>query len=206
MGPPGSGKGTQSDLLVDSYGYVKISTGDLVRDEITSQSKLGKDIERTVASGSLVDDETIVSLFQNKLFANIGAPFIADGFPRTVSQAVFLKAMLKEYAIDDPLVVFFQLSLEAAEGRILSRRHCGMCGASISVAQNASEVCHHCGNANLLQRSDDSLSIIQKRYAIYESEIDLLLQFYADSVVKIDADQPVEKITTDLLSLGGIVT
>ena len=113
IAPPAAGKGTQSDLLISKYGYEHISTGDLLRNEIKSGSDLGKELDSMMKSGSLISDEIVNKLLINAL-SNITKPFILDGYPRTISQALKLDEILASLNKSVDVVVYLDVEEELA--------------------------------------------------------------------------------------------
>ena len=108
IAPPAAGKGTQSELLISKYGYEHISTGDLLRNEIKSGSDLGKELDSMMKSGSLISDEIVNRLLINAL-SNITKPFILDGYPRTISQALKLDEILASLNKSVDVVVYLDV-------------------------------------------------------------------------------------------------
>jgi len=122
FGPPGSGKGTQSQKLIEKYKLIHLSTGDLLRAEISGGTDLGKNAKRFIDNGILVPDEVVIGMIENKIKANKNAPgFIFDGFPRTVPQATSLDHMCKENDIKIDALVFLQVDVEELTLRIAER-------------------------------------------------------------------------------------
>ncbi|WP_163718438.1 adenylate kinase [Mangrovibacterium lignilyticum] len=118
FGPPGAGKGTQAEFLIESFGLVHLSTGDLLRNEIASSTPLGVEAKRYMDNGELVPDSVVIGMIKNKLEANTDAKgFIFDGFPRTVAQAEALDQLLN--ANGTP--VSAMLSLEVAKEELIAR-------------------------------------------------------------------------------------
>lgn len=118
FGPPGAGKGTQSDLIVEKYNLIHISTGDLLRAEMKAQTELGKVAAAKIEKGELVSDDIVIGMIKNKLAANLDAKgFIFDGFPRTTAQAEALDVLLKEVNMS----VSCMLSLEVDTPELLKR-------------------------------------------------------------------------------------
>ncbi|MDR1761536.1 MAG: adenylate kinase [Bacteroidales bacterium] len=118
FGPPGAGKGTQSDLIVEKYGLIHISTGDLLRAEIKAQTELGKVAAAKIEKGELVSDDIVIGMIKNKIAANLDAKgFIFDGFPRTTAQAEALDMLLQEVNMS----VSCMLSLEVDTPELLKR-------------------------------------------------------------------------------------
>ncbi|MDD5732815.1 MAG: adenylate kinase [Bacteroidales bacterium] len=121
-GPPGSGKGTLAKLMIDKFGFVHLSTGDMLRNEIGLGSPLGKEVESILARGDLVSDQIVISLIANNVKANPGAcGFLFDGFPRTLPQAEALDDFLEKTG--HPLTLMIQLEVDDAvcEMRLLRR-------------------------------------------------------------------------------------
>ena len=131
FGPPGAGKGTQSDKIVKDYEMFKLSTGDLLREEIKEQSVLGKKIEEIVNSGKLVSDDIMNTLVDkivsNKKYQN---NIIFDGYPRNLGQAKNLEKILKKNSQKINLVISLKVSLESIVKRITGRLICSKCGAT----------------------------------------------------------------------------
>jgi adenylate kinase len=118
FGPPGSGKGTQSEKVIEKYGLMHISTGDLLREEVAAQTELGKQAKAIMDTGELVSDMIVIGMIRNKLEENQDGPgFIFDGFPRTVDQARELRKALTDY--DDRVGVM--ISLEVPRGELVKR-------------------------------------------------------------------------------------
>lgn len=118
FGPPGSGKGTQSEKLIETHGLVHLSTGNILREEIAAGTALGKEARRYMDNGQLVPDEVVIGMIRSALSANPGAKgFLFDGFPRTVAQAEALDELLREYGAGIDLV----LALEVGEDELVTR-------------------------------------------------------------------------------------
>ncbi|HOB25635.1 MAG TPA: adenylate kinase [Bacilli bacterium] len=186
VAPPGAGKGTQSTLLVEKYGYDHISTGDLLRNETASGSKLGNEITTIMKSGSLVSDEIVLELLKNKLEtidANKG--FILDGFPRNINQAKELDSMLDNLDMKLDHVLYLEVSKEEAKHRVLGRISCPKCGR---VYNKYSDVlkpmvggkCDHCGT-DLVSRTDDNEETFNNRFDTYLLNTEPLLKYYEES-------------------------
>lgn len=122
FGPPGAGKGTQGKLLIEQYQLVFISTGDLLRQHVKSQSELGKQAQQYMTNGDLVPDELVLNMVEEKIEANRGARgFLFDGFPRTVNQAKALDQKLAEHDLQMDLVISLVVPEEEIMRRILKR-------------------------------------------------------------------------------------
>ncbi len=179
IAPPSAGKGTQSAILVD-MGYVHISTGDMLREEINKKSEIGLKVESIMQSGKLVSDDIVYELLKNKL-TNINKSFILDGFPRTLNQAEMLDKLFKELNISDYEVIYLDITLEDALERALGRLTCE-CGASYS--KNIKEfkpkvegICDKCGK-KLIARSDDNEESFKVRFQTFMENTLPIKEFY----------------------------
>ncbi|MFC2129366.1 adenylate kinase [Bacteroidota bacterium] len=122
FGPPGSGKGTQAEKLIEKYNLIHISTGDLLRSEVEAQTDLGMQAKAIMDKGELVSDEIVTGMIQKKLAANKNAPgFIFDGFPRTVEQARELRNTLVDHRTKVNMVISLQVEREELMARLLKR-------------------------------------------------------------------------------------
>ena len=116
IAPPAAGKGTQSELLVNNYGYTHISMGDLLREVVASGSELGLKLKEIIDSGALVDDDLTIELIRNKLKELNGKPFIVDGFPRTFYQSQEFAKVLDELQINNYVAILLNLVKESRVG------------------------------------------------------------------------------------------
>jgi len=173
LGPPGSGKGTQAEKLSKEFNILKISTGDILRDAVHSNTELGRRVKEYLLKGRLVPDEIILDLMSQKL-GNLKG-FILDGFPRTLPQAIGL-----EKRTDIDFVVAFVLPNTTVISRLSKRRVCIKCGAVYSLDANPplrKNICDRCGS-KLRIRDDDKKSTIRKRFLVYKRETKPLEDFY----------------------------
>ena len=184
MGPPGSGKGTQSQLLVERYGIPQISTGDLLRSSLARGTEYGRRAKAAMDSGQLVADEIVLGIFRERLAEGDAAHgFILDGFPRNLAQAEALSAMLA--AIDSPLdaVILFELDDDELIRRISGRRTCQQCGRVFNIHSappGTPPHCDRCGDKpTLLQRADDEEATVRQRLQVYERQTRPLAHYYA---------------------------
>jgi len=182
FGPPGAGKGTQSDKIVTDYKMFKLSTGDLLRAEIKEQSELGKKIEKIVNTGKLVSDDIINSLVDkivsDKRYQN---NIIFDGYPRNLDQAHNLEKILKKNSQKINLVISLKASLESIIKRITGRVVCSKCGTIYNEFFNpppkkAKTDC--CNIETLKKRNDDSDEVARKRFNTYQESTEPVLKFY----------------------------
>lgn len=202
LGAPGSGKGTQSQRLVELHGIPQISTGDLLRAHVREGTELGQRAKAVMDAGQLVDDATILGMVQERLAQPDAAKgFILDGFPRTIAQAEGLEAMLR--TIGQPLdaVILFDVDKDLLVKRISGRRSCQTCGRIFNVHTAPPSVPPPCGGRcetpPLIQRPDDNEATVSKRIEVYEAQTAPLIKFYAQKQLlrSIDADAPLEQVT-----------
>ncbi|HSB43470.1 MAG TPA: adenylate kinase [Nitrospira sp.] len=181
LGAPGVGKGTQADKVAAQYGVLKISTGDLLREAVRNQTKLGLEAKGYMDQGKLVPDSVVIGLVRDKLAdPSYAKGFILDGFPRTVPQAEELGKVLNERGFRLDRVINFQVSREDVVKRLSGRRSCPKCQATYHVDFAPSKkggLCDRCGEA-LIQRSDDQREAIETRLRVYEEQTAPLISFY----------------------------
>jgi adenylate kinase len=178
LGPPGAGKGTQAVQMARDHGVPKISTGDMLRDAVTSGSELGRQVKETVARGQLVSDDLIVELVRRRLADDDArGGFVLDGFPRTVAQAKALDGLLD----GSPLtVVEIRVPDEELVRRVRGRRICESCGTTVSAFDgepSEAQACRVCGG-RLIQRSDDSEGVVRDRLTVYWRETQPMIGYY----------------------------
>ena len=177
IAPPAAGKGTQSQMLKEKYGYVHISTGDLLRAEIASGSELGCEVKNIIDKGNLVSDELMIDIIKSKLTEIKGKPFILDGFPRTLNQAESLDGILD----DNYETIYLELSREDAVKRIEGRLTCS-CGKSYNMNDEALKakvagICDICGK-ELVKRDDDNAQAFIVRYDNFLNNTKVLIDYY----------------------------
>ena len=206
IAPPAAGKGTQSKFLVDKYGYIHISTGDLLREEINNKTTLGMQINEIISEGKLVDDLMVLELLKNKLISiiSLNKPFIIDGFPRTSNQAVMLEESLNELGINDYKVIYMDLDYENAVKRVLGRIICPNCGKSYndqipSLMPKENGVCDSC-KSPLEKRTDDTEETFKTRFDTYISNTKPIIDYYKglNKLINIDASKEAEDIFKDI--------
>jgi adenylate kinase len=201
LGAPGSGKGTQSQLLVKAYGIPQISTGDLLREAVAKGTELGLRAKAAMDSGKLVDDATVLGMIRERTAKPDAAKgFILDGFPRNIAQAEALKDMLGVLGTPLEAVVLMNVDLGILFKRLTGRRVCQVCGRVFNVYTSppgAAEHSKECGDAHrLIQRPDDKEEVIGKRLEVYEAQTKPLIKYYeaAGLLRVVDADADVDTV------------
>ncbi len=180
FGPPGAGKGTQADNLVKNHNLHKISTGDLLREEIKKKSELGNKINIIINKGSLVSDDIIDSLVENVISnTSYQNRMIFDGYPRNLNQAKKLDFLLKKYNQKIFSVINLRVDNNVVSKRILGRLVCLKCGSVFNKFFNPPLKSNHkCDSKNLVVRSDDNEETIKNRFITYDKETVPILNYY----------------------------
>jgi len=207
LGAPGSGKGTQSQRLVERLGIPQVSSGDLLRAAVARGTELGRRAKEAMDGGRLVDDSLVLQMIRERLGAgDTRRGFILDGFPRTLAQAEALERLLRD--LTQPLDAVVQLEVDAAElvRRISGRRCCADCGRVFNLFTSPrtaieSELCPKTGAPHrLTQRPDDNEATVAERLRVYEEKTRPLIDFYrARGLLRvIDATGDVEEVSRRL--------
>lgn len=205
LGPPGSGKGTQSAFLVEHYQFVHLSTGDLLRDEITLQSEIGLLAKKYIDQGKYVPDDVMNSIIDSKI-SSMKDNFILDGYPRTVGQVKFLENVLQKNNRKIELVFFLTISKKTIIERLLARLVCPSCKATynnIFLPPKVDSLCDK-DKTQLIQRTDDSdqEKIIFRLNEYNESTQPLVDYFKNQGILQVvDANQSSEMIHQQLKNI-----
>ena len=214
LGPPGSGKGTQSQRLIASHGIPQISTGDLLRAAVAAQSKLGIAAKSAMDAGKLVDDQIVLGMIRERLaLPDVARGFILDGFPRNLSQAAALEELLQQVGQPLDVVVLMQVDNDELVRRIGGRRTCRNCGRVFNVFTSppaAGESCPKTGAAHdLFQRPDDNEATVAERLKVYDEKTRPLAHFYEQRglLQRINAQGELDVVTARLEAvLSGTTT
>ena len=195
LGPPGSGKGTQAQNITSEYGYVQLSTGDMLRAGCSSGSVIGLELKTVMDAGNLVSDEIVVGIVEERIFKNdCAAGYMLDGFPRNKVQAKKLDAMLtgKNQQID--IVLRLLVDDEVVVRRIAGRRFHVESGRSYNVEFNPPEIAgiDDLTGEPLTQRADDNEKVVQSRLNIYREQTEPLVKYYEEKGILV----PIEGIGT----------
>jgi adenylate kinase len=205
LGAPGSGKGTQSQRLVERHGIPQISTGDLLRAAVKNGTPLGLRAKAAMDSGKLVDDEIVLGMIRERLAEeDAQRGFVLDGFPRTLVQAGALDTMLREMGKPLDTVVLLEVDNAELTKRISGRRSCQDCGKVFNVFTSpapAGEVCPKTNEPHrLFQRSDDNETAVAERLRVYDEKTKPLVEYYSQQGLlrSIQAEGDVDEITNRL--------
>jgi adenylate kinase len=183
FGPPGSGKGTQAQFIVERYGIPQISTGDMLRAAVRAKTPLGDMAKSIMDAGGLVSDDIVLGLVKERVSLKDCVPgFILDGFPRTVPQADALISLLDGIGRKIDLVISLDVDNQELINRLSGRRTCPSCGKGYHVIYDKpvqEGVCDSCGTF-LVQRDDDSEQTVINRLKVYEQQTSSLKSYFKD--------------------------
>lgn len=191
LGPPGSGKGTQAQNITSEYGYIKLSTGDMLRAASSSGSKIGLELKAVIDGGNLVSDEIVVGIVEERIFQNdCAVGYMLDGFPRNKEQAKKLDAMLAGQNQKIDIVLRLLLKDEVVVRRIAGRRFHVESGRSYHVEFNPPEIAgkDDLTGEPLIQRADDNEEVVQSRLNIYHEQTEPLVKYYEKKGVLVSID------------------
>ena len=203
LGPPGSGKGTQGDLIEKKYGYPRISTGDILRREVQEETPLGKKAKAAMDLGDLVSDDIVVEMVKKRILRpDCRKGYVLDGFPRNVSQAQRLEKMEDNRA---EIVMDISLTEKALISRLAARRICFRCGAVYNLLVHHPRkdgLCDAC-QSKLIQRQDDRPGVIKERLRVYHRQTEPLIDYYQGKKIyhRIEGEGEIEAIFEEISSI-----
>lgn len=200
LGAPGSGKGTQAEILAKNFSLAKISLGDILRAEVKNNTPLGKEVSMYMEKGVLVPDETIKKVIENYLAKN--KDFILDGFPRNLAQAEMLDNILASLGESLTAVIYFEIEREKIIERISGRRICPKCGAVYHIKNMPPQkegVCDVCGT-ELVKRVDDNEETINKRWEVFWQLGAPLIDYYKQKglLLAVDANKEKDEVFSEI--------
>lgn len=202
IGAPGSGKGTQSRLLIEKYNFVQLSTGDVLRGAIAAKTDVGLSAKSYMDQGKLVPDEVMIALVEDFLMGQKEKSVIFDGFPRTVAQAQSLDSMLEKHASRIDKVVYFKIDPQVLVKRLTGRRTCSQCGEIYHIETKPSNKGHNCEKCggSLVHRADDKEEVIGERLAQFEKNTGPTIEFYKglNRLVEVDCMQEADVVFKEI--------
>ncbi|MDY7009407.1 MAG: adenylate kinase [Planctomycetota bacterium] len=210
MGPPGAGKGTQAKRLVEKFGMVHLSSGDILRTERSAGSELGEKLKSYMDAGELVPDDVVVEIMAGAVAKQDPQKgLLLDGFPRTVVQAEALDEQLDRLGLPLEAVLIIEADESLLVERITGRRSCPNCGRVYHV-KNIPPVkegfCDTCGT-ELIQREDDTETVVRQRLAAYRKQTEPVIDYYAAAgrkMVRLDGAAPLEQVAQQAAEALGL--
>jgi adenylate kinase len=203
LGPPGSGKGTQSLLVSEKMSIPHLSTGDVLRDEVERKTEIGNKVGNLMSSGQLVPSFLVDQIVRSRLESAEMRGCVLDGYPRTLDQAEFLYSLSLDQKI---VVIYLEIHKDALINRVLNRYTCSSCGAIYNKNLKPTAVvgvCDSCGGQEFKERSDDNIDSMQNRLDLYYDLLDKLLPFFESrgNFFKVNAEESVEKIQDNIATI-----
>jgi adenylate kinase len=197
LGPPASGKGTQSELIQRKFQIPVTSTGAILRREAKANTLVGREAGRIISKGALAPDDLVLTLVEQWLDQH-GEAFLFDGFPRTLPQAVAFEKVLQARQTPLDSAIFLEASEPTIAFRMARRLTCSNCGKVVSIGrhvQSASEPCPNCGG-KLEVRSDDNQAALALRLEEFREKSLPLIDFYSgrNLLAKVDANQEADRV------------
>jgi adenylate kinase len=205
LGAPGAGKGTQCKKIVDRFGLLHLSSGDILRQNRAEGTDLGKKAQQYMDEGVLVPDGLIIEMMGKAIDGAPESGFVLDGFPRTVNQAEKLDKYLKEHDCTIDKVVELVVPDDLVVDRITGRRSCPVCGAVYHIENMKPAVAGKCDNdgAELVGRPDDTCEVVQNRLDTYHEMTEPVKGYYSQAglVVEVAADDAPELVTQKVFEI-----
>ena len=181
LGPPGAGKGTQAKLVAEKLRVPHLSTGDMLRENVSQGTQLGRLAKPVMERGDLVPDDLILRMVEDRIARPDAANgFVFDGFPRTLPQAEALNRILERQDFGPPVVIFFRVADDILMRRLTGRRMCKVCSEIYNIYDRPSKVDGRCDvdGGELIQRADDRPEVIRERLAAYDRQTKPLVEYY----------------------------
>lgn len=209
LGPPGAGKGTQCKRIIEKYGMMHLSSGDILRAERAANTELGQKAQSYMDSGQLVPDDVIIGMMIGAMKKSSGG-YVLDGFPRTVVQGEELDKALAQVGEKIDAIVDLQVDDGILLARLTGRRSCPACGGVYhleNLKPKVDGICDKDGK-ELVQRPDDTPDVVANRLKTYHEQTAAVVGYYkgkGNAIINIDADQSVDDVTASVFKeLGGL--
>ncbi len=204
LGPPGAGKGTQAQRIVEKYGIPQLSTGDMLRAAVAAQTEVGLRAKAVMDAGKLVSDEIVIAIVAERIDqADCANGFILDGFPRTLVQADATEKMLEAKGIDLSAVVEIRVEDDILADRIAGRYTCANCGTGYhdeNLKPKVAGVCDKCGSTHFKRRPDDNRDTVKTRLQAYYKETSPLIGYYyaKGKLHSVDGMAEIDSVTAEI--------
>ena len=204
LGPPGAGKGTQARMLEEQFGFVQLSTGDLLRAAVAAGTEAGRAAKAVMEAGDLVSDEIVIAILRDRLAEpDCAKGVILDGFPRTTVQAEALDGLLAEIGQGIRAAISLEVDDAAMVTRISGRYTCGGCGEGYHdtfKVPTKPGACDKCGGTEMKRRADDNAETVEQRLRAYHAQTAPLISYYESRGVlaRVDAMAEIEAVAREL--------
>lgn len=204
LGPPGAGKGTQAQRIVEKHGIPQLSTGDMLRAAVAAQTEVGLRAKAVMDAGKLVSDDIVIAIVAERVDqADCENGFILDGFPRTLVQADATEKMLKAKGIELSAVVEIRVEDDILADRIAGRYTCANCGAGYhddNLKPAVAGVCDKCGSTHFKRRPDDNRETVKTRLQAYYKETSPLIGYYyaKEKLRSVDGMADIDSVTAEI--------
>lgn len=204
LGPPGAGKGTQAQRIVEKYGIPQLSTGDMLRAAVAAQTEVGLRAKEVMDAGKLVSDDIVIAIVAERIDQpDCENGFILDGFPRTLVQADATEKMLKAKGIELSAVVEIRVEDDILADRIAGRYTCANCGAGYhddNLKPSVTGVCDKCGSTHFKRRPDDNRDTVKTRLQAYYKETSPLIGYYyaKEKLRSVDGMAEIDSVTDEI--------
>ncbi|KAA3516043.1 adenylate kinase [Agrobacterium vitis] len=204
LGPPGAGKGTQAQRIVDKYGIPQLSTGDMLRAAVSAQTEVGKRAKAVMDAGKLVSDDIVIAIVSERIDQDdCSNGFILDGFPRTLIQADATEEMLAVKGLELSAVVEIRVEDEILADRIAGRYTCANCGTGYhdeNLKPKVEGVCDKCGSTHFKRRPDDNRDTVKTRLQAYYKETSPLIGYYyaKGKLHSVDGMAEIDQVTAEI--------
>lgn len=203
LGPPGAGKGTQAKLVASRFNVPHLSTGDMLRDNVSRGTELGLLAKPVMERGELVSDALVLRMVEERIARpDCRNGFVFDGFPRTVAQAEALDGILAKQGIGAPAVIYFNVAEDVLMRRLTGRRTCKACGEIYNIYDRPPKIDGRCDadGGELVQRADDKPEVIRERLAAYDRQTKTLVDYYRSQGVlhEVDGAASMEAVTASV--------
>jgi len=204
LGPPGAGKGTQSQRLVEKFGVPQLSTGDMLRDAVRAGTDVGKRAKAVMDAGKLVSDEIVNAIVSERIDQPDAVNgFILDGYPRTLIQADAVEQMLADKGLELDCVIELEVDDNVLVERISGRYSCAKCGTGYhdtNKKPHVAGVCDKCGSTEFKRRPDDNAETVRTRLEAYYKQTSPLIGYYyaKGKLRKVDGMADMEDVTASI--------
>ncbi len=204
LGPPGAGKGTQAQRIVEMHGIPQLSTGDMLRAAVSAGTDVGKRAKAVMDAGKLVSDDIVIDIVSDRIDQpDCAKGFILDGFPRTLVQADATESMLAAKGMKIDSVIEIQVDDEALVARVAGRYSCAACGTVYHDTEKkpaVDGVCDKCGSTSFKRRPDDNAETMTARLSDYYKKTSPLIGYYyaKHMLVSVDGMADIDSVTAEI--------